>query len=485
MVSACSRAGRGSTRRAYQPKVPKSDQKSAYRAKVPKSDQKAEEVPSHQDWQHEAPSKERKNSATWQERKNRTTVKPDQSKPAVKPPPGLECMLHATHIEEEVPDQVLHEEVCKTSAVEPPPGLERATENLPATPETADPEEVQEAISESDDVTTITGNPPYPFHVKDVSECAACSGNVLAPTACCVSIEGLPNAILNEPMVLAMLQQAGLIGDVITFSMCEGDPCGEAHVSFSSVHAALRCVYHFEGCQWDASGSEVTAKMTPLESMESVESLDYALGMDAAIDYACCPAIEGEALGLDATIDYACCSAMEGGEEHLGAMTEEQACEILQEHLGAMAQEETCEILQENAGAMLSAEAVEFIPFDAESQQPPGILRADAPAFEAMPNDSMVYEMMEAEACNFMAVHGPDCMVAFAGEAHHTLLSADSPPFVPGPPILVAARAESGPSAKEEGHPAAAVPTKLGVSSDTSTELGESDVDDDKGGLVV
>jgi len=37
----------------------------------------------------------------------------------------------------------------------------------------------------------------------------------------------------------------------------------------------------------------------------------------------------------------------------------------------------------------------------------------------------------------------------------------------------------------EEGHPAAAIPTKLGVSSDTSTELSESDVDDDKGGLVV
>jgi len=115
---------------------------------------------------------------------------------------------------------------------------------------------------------------------------------------------------------------------------------------------------------------------------------------------------------------------------------------------------------------MLSAEAAEFIPCDVESQQPPGVLRADAPAFEAMPSDSMVYEMVDAEACDFMTVHGSDCMAAFAGEAHNTLLSADSPPFVPSSPTL-------------------AVPTKLGVSSDTSTELGESDVDDDKGGLVV
>jgi hypothetical protein len=412
----------------------------------------------------------------------------------------LECVLHATQIEEEVLGQVAPEQVCKTSTVQPPPGFERFAENLPATPDTADPSEVQEAISESDDVATVTEPPLGPLHVKDVSECAACSGNVLAPIACCVSIEGLPNAILSEPMVLAMLQQAGLLGEIITFSTCEGDPCGEAHVSFSSVDAALRCVYHFEGCQWDASGIEVCAKMTPLKSTESLEALDYALGMDAATDYVCCSTMEGEALGMHAATDYVCCPTM-GGEEHLGAMTEEQACEILQDHLGAMTQEQACEILQEHlgamaqeesgevlqqhAGAMLSAEAAEFIPCDTESQQPPAVLRADAPAFEAMPSDSMVYETLVPEACDFMTVHGSECIAVFAGEAHNSLLSADSPPFVPSPPILVAARAESGPSAKEEGHPAAAVSTKLGVSSDTSTELGESDVDDDKGGLVV
>jgi hypothetical protein len=314
------------------------------------------------------------------------------------------------------------------------------------------------------------------MHVKDVSECQVCSGNVLAPIARCVSIEGLPSAILSEPMVLAMLQQAGLLEEVVTFSTCEGDPCGEAHVSFSSVDSALRCVYHFEGCQWDASGTEVTAKMTALKSCESPQSLNYALGMDAAIHYVCCSATEGE--------------------EHLGAMTQEQACEIVQEPLGAMAQEEAGGVLQERAVAMLSAQAAEFIPGVAESQQspgvrganapesqqPPGVLRADAPAFEAMPGDSMiyellpeVYEMVDAEACDFMTLHRSDCMAAFACEAHDTLLSADSPPFVPRPPILVAARAESRPLAKEEGHP----------SSDTSTELWESDVDDEKGGLVV
>jgi len=453
MVSACSRAGRGNTRRAYRAKVPKADPKAA--------------------------------ASVHQEQKKGATLKPDQRKPAVNPPPGLECVLHAKQIEE-VLDQVAPAQVCKTSAIELPPGLERVAENLPATPETADPSEVQEAISESDDVATVTENPPYPFHVKDVSECAACSGNVLAPIACCVSIEGLPNAILSEPMMLAMLQQAGLLEEVITFSTCEGDPCGEAHVSFSSVDAALRCVYHFESCQWDASGKEVIAKMTPLKSNESLESLDYALGMDAAMDYVCCSAMEGED-HLGAMTQE---QASEILQDHLGAMTQEQACEILQDHLGAMiqgqaceilqeqlgtmAQEEAGEILQEHAGAMLSAEAAEFIPCDVESQQPPGVLRADAPAFEAMPSDSMVYEtllsevyeMVDAEACDFMTVHGSDCMAAFAGEAHNTLLSADSPPFVPSSPTL-------------------AVPTKLGVSSDTSTELGESDVDDDKGGLVV
>jgi len=388
MVSACSRAGRGSTRRAYRPKVPKADPKAAASA--------------HQDQQHEAPSKKKNKGAT---------LKSDKSEPAVNPPPGLECVFHANQIQEEVLDQMAPEQVCKTSVVEPPPGLERVSENLPAKPETVDPAEIQEAISESDDVATVTENPPYPFHVKDVSECAACSGNVLAPIACCVSIEGLPNAILSEPMVLAMLQQAGLLEEVIRFSTCEGDPCGEVQVSFSSVDAALRCVYHFKGCQWNASGTEVTTKMTPLESSESLESLDYALGMDAAVDYVCCSAMEGE--------------------EHLGAMTREQAFEIPKEEAGA--------VLQEHAGATLSAEAAEFVSCDAESQQPPCVFRADAPAFELTPSDPMVfetllpeaYEMADAEACDFMTAHGSDCMLAFAGEVSSTSLSAESPPFVP------------------------------------------------------
>jgi len=131
-----------------------------------------------------------------------------------------------------------------------------------------------------------------------------------------------------------------------------------------------------------------------------------------------------------------------------------------------MAQEECAEVLQEHAGAMLSAEAAEFIPCDAESQKPPGVLRADAPAFEAMPGYSMVYEtllpedapafdampsdstvdemllpgvyeMLDAQACDFMTVNGSDCMAVFAGEAHNTLLSADSPPFVPSSPTLL------------------------------------------------
>eukprot|EP00419_Tripos_fusus_P037652 CAMPEP_0172778894 /NCGR_PEP_ID=MMETSP1074-20121228/202145_1 /TAXON_ID=2916 /ORGANISM="Ceratium fusus, Strain PA161109" /LENGTH=445 /DNA_ID=CAMNT_0013615847 /DNA_START=102 /DNA_END=1440 /DNA_ORIENTATION=- len=442
MVSAYARAGRGSTRRTYRPKMPKTDPTAAPLA--------------HQDGQTEAPSTKMSQGAM---------LKSDTNKPEVKPPPGLEFMLHATQVEEEILDQVVPEQVCQASAVKAPPGLESVANNLPATPETTDPSEVQEVISESDDVATVAENPLCPLYVKDVSECAACSGNMLAPSACCVSIEGLPNTILSEPMVLTMLQQAGactkcllrvqeglpntilsepmvltmlqqagLLGEVITFSTREGDPCGEAHISFSSVDVALRCVYHFEGCQWDASGTEVTAKMAHLESLESGEFLNYALGMVLP---------------------------MEGGE-HVGELIQEQPCETRQEHLGAMAHEQACEVLQEHAGAMMSADAAEFVPCDTEPQQPPGVLRADAPAFEAIQNDSMVnetlipdfvpcdtesqqppavlradapafeaipnnsmvnealipevYGMVDVEACDFMTVHGWDFMAAFVGE---------------------------------------------------------------------
>lgn len=76
---------------------------------------------------------------------------------------------------------------------------------------------------------------------------------------CCVAISGLPNGILSRPMMLAVLQQAGLEGEALRVTMRKGQPCGEARVRFSSVPAAARCICHFQNRQWDPSGTVVSA----------------------------------------------------------------------------------------------------------------------------------------------------------------------------------------------------------------------------------
>lgn len=65
-----------------------------------------------------------------------------------------------------------------------------------------------------------------------------------------VMIHGLPNGLLSEMMMEAMLQQAGIDG-VVSFSTKPGKPCGEARVTFYSQEAAQRCMAHFHGRQWD------------------------------------------------------------------------------------------------------------------------------------------------------------------------------------------------------------------------------------------
>lgn len=79
-----------------------------------------------------------------------------------------------------------------------------------------------------------------------------------------VMIHGLPNALLSEMMMEAMMQQAGVDG-VANFSAKLGKACGEAVVSFYSYECAQKCMTHFHGRQWD--GCRVSTWMVS-EGME-------------------------------------------------------------------------------------------------------------------------------------------------------------------------------------------------------------------------
>lgn len=92
-----------------------------------------------------------------------------------------------------------------------------------------------------------------------------------------VTIRGLPNKLLSNAMMEAMLQQADLDKDVLSSVVRMGKPCGELRVGLTSRLSAGRCVRHFTGCQWDDSGIPVTA-----EVVATGQSVPQRVSMNAA-----------------------------------------------------------------------------------------------------------------------------------------------------------------------------------------------------------
>jgi len=300
--------------------------------------------------------------------------------------------------------------------LERPPGLSEACV-APETPDTADPSDSQEPASESDELSTALELPAHPMHMRDASECPVCSGNA-ALGACCVSIHGLPNALLSEPMMLATLQQAGF-DTAVAFSACEGDPCGEAHVAFSSVFGAMQCVCHFQGCQWDASGTEVTAKIV------------------SPSEYACWPSAE-----MDPSVQVDASAFMEMDASALMELDASALMESADETDASM-------VAQVDASpSRMSAESPAFFPSVSEYEAPEQALlpmapeqaqlRADAPAFApAAPSIDGAGELCDLSSW-------PDA-TAFTAESllHSMSLAAGSTEFLVGVPAVVESSAEA------------------------------------------
>lgn len=302
--------------------------------------------------------------------------------PAVEPPPGLEALPIAVPLGEDAGALQAPGLVAPPPGLGPPglgpPGLEPP--GAGAGPGVEVPRLDRQGVDDGKELVA---------HAKcdGAGNEAQAAGATDEPVACHVTIGGLPNGILSEPMMLATIQQAGLEGDVLHFSTHEGQPCGEARLAFSSFQAALRCSRHFEGCHWDPSGKAVTVSMEP-----SIESMSGQVW--------------------------------------------------------------------EAAAALAGANEMEQPPDDAKH------LRAEAPAFKPVLAD--IAEENQAV--------GP-----------RARLSAAAPAFVPA----VAPAAEAQAASASLGTAVASAPTggapgaKLGVSSDTSTEMGDSDAEDEKGSLVT
>merc|ERR1712070_792071 len=82
-----------------------------------------------------------------------------------------------------------------------------------------------------------------------------------------VVIRGLPNGICTRPMMQAVLEQAGVEDSIVSSEAQTGNPSGHFVLTLSSQQAIDKCVEHFHGCKWDASGAVVVSvepqKMEP------------------------------------------------------------------------------------------------------------------------------------------------------------------------------------------------------------------------------
>eukprot|EP00929_Paragymnodinium_shiwhaense_P059677 TRINITY_DN29876_c0_g1_i1.p1 TRINITY_DN29876_c0_g1~~TRINITY_DN29876_c0_g1_i1.p1 ORF type:complete len:312 (-),score=75.73 TRINITY_DN29876_c0_g1_i1:273-1208(-) len=76
-----------------------------------------------------------------------------------------------------------------------------------------------------------------------------------------VRIAGLPNTLLTQKNIQAVIQQAGLASSVTDFATTSGDPCGHVSLRLNNAWAVGHCLQHFNGREWDASGTKVTASL--------------------------------------------------------------------------------------------------------------------------------------------------------------------------------------------------------------------------------
>lgn len=87
-----------------------------------------------------------------------------------------------------------------------------------------------------------------------------------------VEIAGLPNAMMIEPAMEAMLEQASLEGQILSIDVRPSRPCGEATIVLKTRGAAERCVRHFDGRRWDPSGVVVSARALLGDSASIVDA---------------------------------------------------------------------------------------------------------------------------------------------------------------------------------------------------------------------
>lgn len=118
----------------------------------------------------------------------------------------------------------------------------------------------------------IPDQPPSPTFVNPVQPQLSGDGVHVG-----VLLRGLPNELCTETMMMVVLDQAGLKPYYIDCRCEQGDPCGEAFFSLTTLDSAEYAVWHFEGCHWGNVPCPVTARLVEVASgqLSYEDEMDY------------------------------------------------------------------------------------------------------------------------------------------------------------------------------------------------------------------
>lgn len=76
-----------------------------------------------------------------------------------------------------------------------------------------------------------------------------------------VNLQDLPYTLCRQPLLEAMVDQAGLAGNMAGCILGKDQDMGKALIYFTDRDSAQKCAAHFHGCSWGNSGPPVTAQV--------------------------------------------------------------------------------------------------------------------------------------------------------------------------------------------------------------------------------
>jgi len=91
-----------------------------------------------------------------------------------------------------------------------------------------------------------------------------------------VNLSNLPATLCRRNFLEAMLDQAGLADDIMGCVLGEDQQTGTAVIYLANFNAALKCVQHFGGRRWDATGPPVMAQVAEEAKPATKQSTERA-----------------------------------------------------------------------------------------------------------------------------------------------------------------------------------------------------------------